>query len=130
MASRTNPNSREESVPVETVRKERIIRASLDHDPIESAHDLISLFEHDLRANASRLSRGKTGSHFSGSCSSAKTRFALLPGHDGSNIQGAERLLDCGQRLLRSGMFMSSILSSRTGSSTAQARFGSTLTLK
>src|SRR5882672_10098668 len=26
------------------------------------------LFEHDLRANASRLSRGKTGSHFSGSC--------------------------------------------------------------
>src|SRR5258705_8346955 len=28
------------------------------------------LFEHDLRANASRLSRGKTGTHFSGSCSS------------------------------------------------------------
>ena len=27
---------------------------------------LISLFEHDLRANASRLSRGKTGAHFSG----------------------------------------------------------------
>jgi hypothetical protein len=27
--SRTNPNSREESVPVETVRKERIIRASV-----------------------------------------------------------------------------------------------------
>src|SRR5712664_3409942 len=27
------------------------------------------LFEHDLRANASRLSRGKTGTHFSGSCS-------------------------------------------------------------
>src|SRR5882724_12546395 len=26
---------------------------------------LISLFEHDLRANASRLSRGKTGTHFS-----------------------------------------------------------------
>src|ERR1700737_5313204 len=25
--------------------------------------------EHDLRANASRLSRGKTGTHFSGSCS-------------------------------------------------------------
>src|SRR5712672_1802623 len=96
----------------------------------ESSSRSIFLFEHDLRANASRLSRGKTGSHFSGSCSSAKTRFALLPGHDGSNIQGAERLLDCGQRLLRSGMFMSSILSSRTGSSTAQARFGSTLTLK
>src|SRR5258708_39460424 len=30
---------------------------------------LIFLFEHDLRANASRLSRGKTGTHFSGSCS-------------------------------------------------------------
>ena len=27
------------------------------------------LIEHDLRANASRLSRGKTGFHFSGSCS-------------------------------------------------------------
>jgi hypothetical protein len=25
--------------------------------------------EHDLRANASRLSRGKTGTHFSGLCS-------------------------------------------------------------
>src|ERR1700738_3346512 len=43
---------------------------------IESDHDLISMFEHDLRANATRLSRGKTGSHFaltrpsgSGSCS-------------------------------------------------------------
>jgi hypothetical protein len=42
----------------------------------ESDHDLISLFEHDLRANAPRLSRGKTGFHFalsrpsgSGSCS-------------------------------------------------------------
>src|SRR5260370_31623572 len=30
---------------------------------------LYPLFEHDLRANASRLSRGKTGPHFSGSCS-------------------------------------------------------------
>jgi hypothetical protein len=30
---------------------------------------LYLLFEHDLRANASRLSRGKTGIHFSGSCS-------------------------------------------------------------
>src|SRR5712691_1317074 len=28
------------------------------------------LVEHDLRANASRLSRGKTPAHFSGSCSS------------------------------------------------------------
>ena len=34
------------------------------------------------------------------------------------------------QRLLRIGTFMSSILSSRTGSSTAHARFGSTLTRK
>src|SRR5260370_23141049 len=30
---------------------------------------LYLLYEHDLRANASRLSRGKTGIHFSGSCS-------------------------------------------------------------
>jgi len=35
-----------------------------------------------------------------------------------------------GQRLLRIGTDMSSILSSRTGSSTAQLTFGSTLTLK
>src|SRR5882724_7303138 len=42
---------------------------------------LYLLFEHDLRANASRLSRGKTGTHpsgrgpragFSGSCSNAR----------------------------------------------------------
>jgi hypothetical protein len=39
------------------------IARSLDHDRLESDHDLILLFEHDLRANASRLSRGKTGSH-------------------------------------------------------------------
>jgi hypothetical protein len=43
----------------------------LDRDPIGSDHDLILWLEHDLRANASRLSRGKTGSHFSGSCSEA-----------------------------------------------------------
>jgi len=37
---------------------------------MESQHALIFLFEHDLRANAfSRLSRGKTGIHFFGSCS-------------------------------------------------------------
>src|SRR5258705_5871818 len=36
----------------------------------ESSSRSIFLFEHDLRANASRLSRGKTGTHFSGSCSS------------------------------------------------------------
>src|SRR6202022_2064542 len=34
---------------------------------------LIFLFEHDLRANASRLSRGKTGTRFSGSCSSVQS---------------------------------------------------------
>src|SRR6266404_381004 len=51
--------------------------SALDHDPIElkSDHDLISLLEHDLRANASRLSRGKTATYFSGSCSKTK-----LPG--------------------------------------------------
>jgi hypothetical protein len=27
-------------------------------------HDLMCLFEHDLQANASRLSRGETGTHF------------------------------------------------------------------
>src|SRR5882724_6078734 len=37
---------------------------TLDHEPIGSDHDLISLFEHDLRANASRLSRGKPVSTF------------------------------------------------------------------
>jgi transposase len=35
----------------------------------ESSSRPIFLFEHDLRANASRLSRGKTGTHLSGSCS-------------------------------------------------------------
>ena len=37
---------------------------------VEQANSEVTfLFEHDLRANASRLSRGKTGEHFSGSCS-------------------------------------------------------------
>jgi hypothetical protein len=31
---------------------------------LESSSRSISLFEHDLRANASRLSRGKTGANF------------------------------------------------------------------
>src|ERR1700688_4662312 len=39
----------------------------------ESSSRSIFLFEHDLRANASRLSRGKTGTHFSGSCSSVQS---------------------------------------------------------
>jgi hypothetical protein len=38
---------------------------------IESDHDLISLFGHDLRADAARLSRGRAGLHFSGSCPGA-----------------------------------------------------------
>jgi len=37
---------------------------------------------------------------------------------------------DADQRLLRIGISMSSIFSSRTGSNTAQATFGSTLTRK
>src|SRR5882724_8112722 len=49
---------------------------------MESHHDLISLFEHDLRANALRLSRGNPASTlrsspracFSGSCSSSTQR--------------------------------------------------------
>src|SRR5882757_985600 len=41
--------------------------ASPDFDGLD--HDLISLIEHALRANALRLSRGKPGFHFSGSCS-------------------------------------------------------------
>jgi hypothetical protein len=33
MESRRNPSSREASVPEETVRKERIIAAFIEHDP-------------------------------------------------------------------------------------------------
>src|SRR6185437_9309864 len=44
----------------------------------ESDHGLISLFEHDLRANASRLSRGKTGFHFSRSCSELQIRYFAI----------------------------------------------------
>src|SRR5882762_3524960 len=48
----------------------------------ESSSRSIFLLEHDLRANASRLSRGKTGTHpassagqaFSGSCCNELTR--------------------------------------------------------
>jgi hypothetical protein len=46
----------------------------------ESHHDLISLIEHNLRANALRLSRGKTGFHFSGSCSSVAAIHAQSRG--------------------------------------------------
>src|SRR5258708_12530266 len=44
----------------------------------------LTLFTHDLRANASRLSRAKTGIHFSGSCARSVRRFQrrlLLPGN-------------------------------------------------
>jgi hypothetical protein len=36
---------------------------------VEPPSRSIFSFEHDLRANASRLPRGKTGTRFSGSCS-------------------------------------------------------------
>jgi hypothetical protein len=53
--------------------KSEAVAGNLDHDSMRlNRVDPISLFEHDLRANASRLSRGKIGSHFSGSCSSKK----------------------------------------------------------
>jgi len=56
--------------------------ASLDHDLIRLNRIMVAffLFEHDLRANASRLSRAKTGSRFSGSCSARiPPRHALEP---------------------------------------------------
>src|SRR5712671_6937835 len=37
-------------------------------DQVESPSRSRFLIEHDLRANALRLSRGKTATHFSGSC--------------------------------------------------------------
>ena len=45
-----------------------------DSTRVESGFSPIFLFELDLRANASRLSRGKTGFHFSGSCSNSGFR--------------------------------------------------------
>src|SRR5882672_7349085 len=49
-------------------------QADLERDGIEPPSRSRLLFEHDLRANASRLSRGKTATHFSGSCSSGRRR--------------------------------------------------------
>src|SRR5499427_6308488 len=48
-------------------------------DLVGSPSRVSSLIEHDLRANATRLSRGKTAAHFSGSCSSVgiSDRFRL-----------------------------------------------------
>jgi hypothetical protein len=45
----------------------------------ESSSRSILMFKHDLRANASRLSRGKTGSHLSGSCFSRHRDDLLCP---------------------------------------------------
>src|SRR6266850_5980666 len=59
----------------------------------ESSSRSIFLFEHDLRANASRLSRGKTGIHFSGSCSSDLGTAALGLARQLSRT-GAARLTD------------------------------------
>src|SRR5882757_2029183 len=58
-----------------TISLRRMIRAgSVDRararwDQAESPSRSRFLFEHDLRANALHLSRGKTATHFSGSCS-------------------------------------------------------------
>src|SRR5882762_7254669 len=49
-------------------------QADLERDGIEPLSRSRLLFEHDLRANASRLSRGKTATHFSGSCSMRRHR--------------------------------------------------------
>src|SRR5436190_24388956 len=58
----------------------------------ESSSRSIFLFEHDLRANAVRLSRGKTASHFSGSCSRlGRPAVTIVFGEDGTD-QPAEAL--------------------------------------
>src|ERR1700756_5832861 len=45
----------------------------------ESSSRFSFLFGHDLRANATRLSRGKTASHFSGSCLNGTPRDGSAP---------------------------------------------------
>src|SRR5664279_4497140 len=59
--------------PGKSRRRGRLMPAtpSISSIMIRSDHDLISSFEHDLRVNALRLARGKTGFRFSGSCSRA-----------------------------------------------------------
>src|ERR1700694_4913796 len=50
---------------------------------VESDSSVNFLIEHDLRANASRLSRGKTGFHFSGSCSgNSRGLFLVKPANN------------------------------------------------
>src|SRR5258705_12923574 len=46
----------------------------------------IFLFEHNLRANASRFSRRKTGPHFSGSCS-RRLHFSVLAAELSSRVR-------------------------------------------
>jgi len=59
----------------------------LERDDFSSnRHPLYLLFEHDLRANASRLSRGKTGTHFSGSCS-RRLHFSVLAAELSSRVR-------------------------------------------
>ena len=47
---------------------------------MESHHDFISLFEHDLRANAFAFVAWKTGFHFSGSCSKSRSNDQVAAG--------------------------------------------------
>src|SRR6202051_187294 len=63
---------------------------------VESSSRSIFLFEHDLRANASRLSRGKTGTHFSGSC--ARGGVFMIIAIDGPAASGKGTL---GKRLAK-----------------------------
>ena len=58
-----------------------------------------------------------------------RRRRIALPGHDGREVAGHDGVC-ISYRLFLIGIVMSSIFSSRTGSFTAQARFGSTLTRK
>src|SRR5204863_1585361 len=61
------------------LRRARRARLKRDEIGVHRKSRSIFLFEHDLRANAVRLSRGKTGSHFFGSCfSSSKTVHPIL----------------------------------------------------
>src|SRR6266571_3258442 len=71
----------------------------------ESSSRSIFLFEHDLRANASRLSRGKTGTHFSGSCSSStesESRRSAVQESDIGEIQVSGRGLRMDRRGFKS----------------------------
>jgi hypothetical protein len=62
---------------------------------------LYLLFEHDLRANASRLSRGKTGIYFSGSCSVRLASAFDLPAAGYAVPGDRTRCQDHGNRSIR-----------------------------